>query len=361
VNASLLLYGATGYTGKLLARACLERGLAPVLAGRNEGTLRALSAELGLECRVLGLDQPHLVEGALRGIAVAINAAGPFSVTATPLLQACLRAGVHYLDVSGEVAVIDRASRQDGEAKRRKVMIMPSVGFDVVSSDCLAAHVAQRSRGAKRLFIGISGLELLSRGSARTMIEQLTEPVWVRRSGRLETISPGSMERPFDYGGGPRPSVVVSWADVATAYFTTGISEVSVYFEATAAVRAHHMMLQLFGNIIPFTPWQGWLRTASEWMPEGPPERERAKRRAVVVAEVETADGRVLRSRLTTPEVYSFTAQAGAAITERVLCGDLEPGFQTPARIYGADFVLSLPGVSREDLCESSVSVRSEE
>jgi short subunit dehydrogenase-like uncharacterized protein len=144
--------------------------------------------------------------------------------------------------------------------------------------------------------------------------------------------------------------LVVSWADVVTAYFTTGVRDITVYFEATAPVRAHHGMLQLFGPAIPFTPWQALLKTAAQWMPEGPRQEERARCRAVVVAQVESDHGDFTASRLRTPEVYSFTAMAATAIAERVLSGDLEPGFQTPARVYGPELAMSLPGVSWEDL-----------
>jgi short subunit dehydrogenase-like uncharacterized protein len=281
---------------------------------------------------------------------VVINAAGPFSQTAPALIAACLRTGIHYLDVTGEAAVLDMISRLGPDARRRNVMLMPAVGFDVVSSDCLAAHVIGRSKEAKSLAIGLSGLTLLSRGSAKTYIEHLADPVWVRRDGLIDRVQPASLERAFDYGRGPRASVVVTWGDVVSAYFTTGVPNITVYFEVTAAVGIHHALLKQFGWAVPLTPWQAWLKTTAEWLPEGPTEEERAPREAIIVVEAESTDGELVRSRLRTPEAYSFTALSAAAIGERVLAGDVEPGFQTPARVYGPDFVLSIPGVSREDL-----------
>ena len=345
----LLIYGATGYTGNLVAREARRQGLTPVLCGRNEDKLRALATDLQLEFRVAELADPRLIDRALEGTGVVLNAAGPFSSTAPPLLDACLRAGAHYLDVTGEVAVIDMASRRGAEAKNLKCMVMSAVGFDVVASDCLAAHVLRRSSSAERLFVGVSGLAL-SRGSAKTIIELLGDAVWIRRRGALAQVPAGSLQRSFDYGRGPAPSIAVSWGDVASAYFTTGVPDIVAYFEATAAIRAHTTMMQLFGWAIPFTPWQALLRATADWLPEGPTDTERGHREAVVVVEAEDAHGRIVRSRLRTPEAYSFTALTAAAIAGRVLAGDLEPGFQTPARIYGPDFVLSIPGVLREDL-----------
>jgi short subunit dehydrogenase-like uncharacterized protein len=350
MHGRLLVYGGSGYTGKLLARAARDRQIATVLCGRSDEPLRAAAASLDLEFRVAGLEEPSKLARALEGIDVVINAAGPFSATAPALVDACLRTGAHYLDVTGEVAVIDAIRRSNEQAIQRGVMLMPAVGFDVVASDCLAEHVARRARCARRLHIGISGLALLSKGSAKTMIGQLGEPAWVRRGGALERVPAGSLEHLFDYGGGPRTSVAVSWGDVVSAYFSTGIQDITVYFEATAAVRMHHTLLQLFGWAIPYTPWQAMLKASTEWMPDGPTEEERSVRQAVVVAEIEDDRGNVIASRLRTPEVYSFTASSGAAVAARVVAGDIEPGFQTPARVYGSDFVLSLPGVTREDL-----------
>jgi short subunit dehydrogenase-like uncharacterized protein len=350
MQGDIMLYGATGYTGRLLASAFLERGMAPVLCGRSEDKLRALAANLELEYRVAGLKDPDEIARALDGVGVLLNAAGPFSQTAPPLVEACLRERVHYLDVAGEVAVIDMASRKSDEARRRDVMLMPSVGFDVVPSDCLAAHVARRSPNPRRMFIGVAGLQLMSRGSAKTFVEGIGDLIWVRRGGDLKRVPPASLVRHFDYGSGPSSSTVVSWGDVASAYFTTGVPDITAYFEATDPVRLHNSMMGLFGWAIPFTPWRAWLRAGVELWPEGPTKEERARRHAVVVVEVEDDDGGVFRSRLRTPEAYSFTAISASAIAQRVHAGDFAPGYQTPARVYGEDFVLTFPGVSREDL-----------
>src|SRR5262249_3822791 len=135
----------------------------------------------------------------LDDVRVLINAAGPFSTTARPLVGACLRRGVHYLDLAGEIAVFQDLERMDGAACDRDVMLMPGAGFLVAASDCLAAHVAAKLPGADRLRIGTSRSAFLSRGSARTMIELVAEAVTVRRSGVLTSVSVGAVEHAFDY------------------------------------------------------------------------------------------------------------------------------------------------------------------
>jgi short subunit dehydrogenase-like uncharacterized protein len=190
----------------------------------------------------------------------------------------------------------------------------------------------------------------MTRGSAKTILLQIGDPVLVRRRGVLEGVGPGTLERPFDYGAGPRESIAVTWGDVASAYFSTGIPDITVYSEATPAVRMYHAFIRSMGALTAVAPWRRMLESSAQWIPEGPSDLERGARHTIIVAEVEDGDGRVIRSRMRTPDAYSMTATTAAAVASRVLAGDFEPGFQTPARVYGADFPLSLSGVAREDL-----------
>jgi len=343
-----LLYGATGYTGQLLARAAKERGLRPILCGRNGPRLSELAARLGLEYRTAGLDEG--LEQALRGVSAVLHAAGPFAATSQPMVDACLRAGVHYLDLSGEVMALEGVLQRDAEARQRGVMLMPGVGFDVVASDCLAVHLARRVRGARRLTLGVSGLEVISRGSFRTLAEGAGQDIHIRRGGQLQELAPGSLVREFDYGAGPRPSVAMSWGDVSTAYYSTGIPDIEVYCEAIPALRAMVMANRWFGGLLATPAGRLGLEVQARLLPQGPTEAQRAGRHATLVAEVEDGAGHRVRARLRTPEAYGFTCTTGLAIVERVLAGDLEAGAQTPARVYGPDFVLSFPGVWREEL-----------
>jgi short subunit dehydrogenase-like uncharacterized protein len=265
------------------------------------------------------------------------------------MLEACLRAGAHYLDISGEIAVIEALARRDATARQRGIMVMPAVGFDVVPSDCLAAHVARRLPGAQRLVLGLTGFSMLTRGSAKTLVEAVDAGV-VRRGGAITRLPLGSRERRFDYGDGPRPSLNVSWGDVATAYYTTGIPNIETYVEATPLVQGTLAGSRYFGWLLRTAPWQAMMRAATDMLPEAAGEEERAAARMTIVAEAEDGSGRGVRARLTTPESYGFTGVTAAAIARRALAGDVEAGFQTPARVYGSDLVLGFAGVVREDL-----------
>jgi short subunit dehydrogenase-like uncharacterized protein len=349
MSGRLLIYGATGYTGRLIVAEALRRGLRPVLAGRKAAALAAMAEELGLASRTVSLDSPDRLATALTDVEVVLHCAGPFSSTAVPMLRACLRSGTHYLDIAGEVGSIEALAQRHAEARQHGIMVLPGVGFDVVPSDCLAAHVAQRLPRATRLRLAIRGLTFITRGSAKTFAEHAGQGIRIRRGGVLATVEPLALQRHFDFGDGPRPAVNVSWGDVASAYYTTGIANIEVYFEETWAYRAMLSASRAFGWALRTAPWQAMLRAQTALLAEGPTPEQRAAWRMTIVAEAEDDAGQHVRARLHTPEAYSFTGMTAAAIAYRVLQGDFEAGFQTPARLYGADFVLSLPGVARED------------
>lgn len=346
----LMIYGATGYTGSLILNEALALGLRPVLGGRNQSRLAQLAERLGLVYQVASLGDPDRLDTALRKVRVVLNAAGPFSQTAWPMVEACLRTGTHYLDISAEAWVIEALALRNAEARSRQIMIMPAVGFDVVASDCLASHLAGRLRDIERLSLGIRGLRLSSRGSARTFVEYAGRHILIRRNGVLTAVAPGSLRRTFDYGDGPRISVNVTWGDVAAAFYTTGAPNIEVYVEATPLFRNALNANRYLGWAME-TPWvQAWLKLHTDLLPEGPTEEQRRTIEMVVVGEAENGDGRRVQSRLRTPQSYTFTGMTAPAIARRVLSGDVDVGFQTPGRVYGQDFVLSFPGVSREDL-----------
>lgn len=343
MDNSLLIYGAYGYTGKLIAEHAVERGLAPVLAGRDGEKTRALTQRLGLEARVFSLDEPEAIAGHLAGIECVINAAGPFSATARPMIEACLQSGSHYLDITGEIDVFEMAAEQDDRALAAGVMLLPGAGFDVVPSDCLAAYTAQQIADPVTLDIGILGLGSASQGTMKTAVEGVDQPTRVRRNGRIISQPPGTLYRFFDFGRGSRRTVAISWGDVASAYYSTGIPNITVYFPA----RRMGPLLQasrLLGPLLGTPPAQALLKRLVELQPAGPDEKTLAEGRSFLVAQVENAAGERAETRLVTPNGYMLTYLATVDIARRVLEGEWQAGFQTPSLAYGAEYVLSIPG-----------------
>lgn len=347
---SWLLYGANGYTGALTARLAVERGMRPILAGRREGAVTALAQSLGLEARVFGLESPEAIAAGLEGVSVVLHAAGPFLRTARPMAKACLGARVHYLDITGEAAVFEALAARDAAAKAAGVMLLPGAGFDVVPSDCLAAHLARRLPAATQLRLAFLGLGGVSRGTATTMAENAGEGGLVRRDGTLTRVPAAWKTRHIDFfGRGPRACVTIPWGDVSTAFHSTGIPNVEVYMAAPLVLRVALRLSRPLGGLLRSAAVQGFLKRRIDARPPGPTDEERARGRSFLWGEVTDPSGGRAVSRLTTPEGYTLTASASLTIVERVLAGQVLPGFQTPSRAFGPDFVLELPGVVRRD------------
>jgi short subunit dehydrogenase-like uncharacterized protein len=349
---ALLIYGANGYTGELVARRAAAAGMPVVLAGRNARAVAALAAELGRDHRAFALDDATALDRALAGMTVVLNCAGPFSRTAAPLVAACLRARAHYLDITGEIAVLEELAGRDEEARTARITLLPGAGFDVVPSDCLAAHVARRLPSATHLVLAFSAGTRLSRGTALTTIENAHRGGLVRRSGQLTRVPSGWRSRRIDFGPelGARTAITIPWGDVATAYHTTGIPNVEVYVAVPLAVRAALRAARALGPLLASAAVKRALEARVRRGPAGPSAAERARRTSHLWAEARDAAGPVAVARLRTPESYELTSMTALDLAARALGGELPAGFQTPARACGSDYVLQFPGVAREDV-----------
>ena len=344
-----LIYGSSGYTGRLIAARAVERGLRPILAGRSPDAVRRQAEELGLEHRCFRLDDATAVERGLAGITAVLHCAGPFSRTSDAMVDGCLRARVHYLDITGEIEVFEHLAGRSGEARAAGLMLLPGVGFDVVPSDCLAAHLKRRLPSATRLTLAFQASGGISRGTAATMIEHLGRGGMVRRDGRLTRVPPAWRTRVIDFGAGPRAATTIPWGDVATAFYSTGIGDIEVYTVIPGTTRRLIRATRHLGWLLGAPPVRWLLQRAVRRALSGPGADARARGFTRLWGEVTDGEGRRAVSRILGPEGYTVTARAAVAALEKVLAGRAPAGFQTPSLAFGPDFVLEIEGVARHD------------
>lgn len=343
---SLLIYGANGYTGALVARRAAGTGVRAILAGRRADAVNALAAELGCAGRVFRLDDPTAIAVELRGVRVVLNCAGPFSRTAAPLVDACLRARAHYLDITGELEVLEALAGRDAEARAAGITVLPAAGFDVVPSDCLAAEAHHRLPGATHLALGFSAGTRMSRGTAMTSIENASGGGVIRRDGALVRVPSGWRTRRIDFGDGPRKAITIPWGDVSTAYHTTGIPNIEVYVAVPLALRAGLRLARWGGPLLASPAIKSFLERRARSGAAGPDADARARGSSLLWAEARDGGGRVVEVRLRAPEPYELTSWTALALATRALRGELPVGFQTPARACGRGFVLEFSGVT---------------
>ena len=351
-NSRVLLYGAYGYTGRLAAELAAAKKLDVVLAGRNKDALAALGDRLGLPTRVVGLDDPKRLSEVLKDITCVVHMAGPFATTSPPMLNACLATQTNYIDITGEIEVFEAMWSREDEIKRAGITVVPGAGFDVVPSDCLAGYVAGKLERPVSLIIALRGLESASQGTLRTAIRQVSKPVLCRRAGAIVALDDRS-PRWIDFGSGDEPCVPVSWGDVATAFHSTGVGNITVYFRRTKLLRSVDILGKLFGPLLRSRIGQRGLAAIVRSLPEGPSQSERNGHRGTIWAVAIDCSGRSFKASLSTPDAYDFTANSALEISSRISSLPTAVGLVTPSQAFGADFVLSLPGCSRMDIPSS--------
>jgi len=315
----LMIYGATGYTGRMAATHAKEAGLDIVIAGRDDTRLADLAAALGVESGVFSLEHPNDIADALSGMTVLLNCAGPFHRTAKPLMTACIGSGVHYLDIAAELDSYHLAEELDLQAQQAGVMLLPGSGGSVAMLGCLTRHVVQRVPAPQSIRIALHVSGSMSRGSALSATENMTESM-ARVAGRLVARDTDDT-RSVDFGHGPVACFPVTLPDLITLWKDTRVPDIDTFVHVS-------------GDAFP----QGDLAA----LPDGPSAAEREQHRYQVAVEVTGIDQRTARAVLDTVNGYAFTPLAAAEAARRVLAGECRPGFQTPAGLFGEDFVLSI-------------------
>ncbi|MFC0002725.1 saccharopine dehydrogenase family protein [Micromonospora siamensis] len=347
----IVLYGATGYIGALTARTAVDRGLRPVLAGRNADRLGRLAAELGLPARTAALDDPAALDALLSDAAVLLNAAGPFARTQAPLLDACLRTGTHYLDLSGEAAEFTAVRARDAELRAAGVMALPGAGFGVVPTDAMAVHLIRRLPTADRLELSFATRGAVSRGTLETLLAGLGGPgVW-RRGGRLVPVHPAGERRRFHHDGRTVTVHANPWrADVVSAGTSTGVPDVSAFTAFPAPVVLAMRLARRVPALVTAAPSRRLQARLLRRLPAGPTAGQLAAGAAVVHGVATDSAGGRVAALLTGPDAYLWTAHAAVELLARTAAGGAAPGYATPAQRFGLEVALTTPGTALRDL-----------
>ncbi len=338
-----MIYGANGYAGQLIAREAAHRGWRPTLAGRSEQSIAKLATELDCPSRVFSLDDRAGAIAALGGMHTVLNCAGPFIATAGAMLDACLTARVNYLDITGEIEVIEHAAGLHDGARAAGISIIPAVGFDVVPSDCLAAMLAAELPTATRLELAFTA-GAISRGTARTMIEWLPYGGRARIDGQIRRVPIAWKTIEVPFSSGRRSAVSIPWGDVASAFYSTGIPNIDC-FVAMSRTRIRWLRrLRWLFPLLRITALRKLLERVVKKRGRDPSAAERDQQHAELWGRVSDSSGQTAEATLVVPSGYKLTVLTALAACERVLAGDAPKGFATPSQAFGMDFIREICG-----------------
>lgn len=345
-----LLYGANGYTGKLIAEEAVRRGLRPVLAGRSEAHIRPLAEELGCPYRVFSLNDIGEIKQSLADVQAVLHCAGPFSRTAMPMVRACIETGVHYADITGEIPVLEEIYTQDSIAREAGVTLLPGAGYDVVPTDCLAAMLHAELPDATHLRIAFAGKISQSPGTWAVTLEAIPKCGMIRKDGALTSVPHAWKIEGVTFDDGRHCTMSIPWGDVASAYRSTGIPNIHV---AIGVSRLSAMTMRMVrGVVCALLRPPAVLRMFKALVPhmvKGPSEKTRRTVIYHLRGDVWREDGERRSICMHTPEGYTTTVESTLAIMPSLVEGTLPPGAITPSKAMGAAFALQLNGVRTVD------------
>jgi short subunit dehydrogenase-like uncharacterized protein len=271
------------------------------------------------------------------------------------MIEACLQTQTHYLDINGDIAVFEMIKRYDDAAKKANIMLLPGAGFDVVPTDCLALQLKKLLPDAISLqlaFASVGGG--LSHGTATTMATKIGEGGAERKEGKIIRTPLGQKGMWVDFstvsGGGVKKIFVMSipWGDISSAYFTTGIPDITTY---TGIAKKTYNLLKgqaLFNWLLRTNVVRNYIKKKINQRPAGPSDEQRSKANSLVWGRVTNAANQTATARLIGPDGYTLTTHSALIIVQKILNGNFLAGYQTPASAYGENLVLEIPGVQRE-------------
>jgi short subunit dehydrogenase-like uncharacterized protein len=340
---TIIVYGSYGYTGRLIVKECLTKNLNVILAGRNQSALEKQSIDTRYPFEVVDIQNAKALDELLSKGCVVIHCGGPFQYTATKMVDACIRSGTHYTDITGEYQVFEELQKYHDRAKQKHLMILPGVGFDVVPSDCLAVHLKQRLPDASNLqiaFLQTGGG--LSRGTGKTMIEGLGYGSVIRVNGKLTTIPLGEKVMNVPFGDIPTDVLNIPWGDISTAWMSTGIPNIEVYMAAKPSLIRNAKLSEYFNWLLRIRWLKDYLQKKLDQKPDGPRDEQRLNGKTLLWGKVWNSKGTTATTQIEVPNGYTITATASVKIAQRILEGKFTPGYQTPAMAYGPDLILEM-------------------
>ncbi len=343
---NFFIYGAYGYTGRLITENAVKQGLKPIVGGRDALKTEALAKQYELDFFVLNANDTKQWNHILSQVKLVLNCAGPFALTVKDIVPACIKNGVHYLDITGEIEVFSYIETLNTQAIEQGTVLMPGVGFDVVPTDCLSAQLHAKLPTATHLELAFQGTSGVSRGTALSMVRRYHTGGAIRKNGKLINVPLAYEDKVIHFGEKDRLCVTIPWGDVFTAYHSTKIENIKVYTGVSEKTLKTLRNYRKFKSLAKTNLVQWIFKTIIKRKIDGPS----AIKRATCITHLwgkatDATTGQSVQAELTTPESYYLTALTAVESTIRVLKGKCKPGYQTPVTAFGKDYILGFEKV----------------
>jgi len=342
---NFIIYGAYGYTGKLIVEEAVKKGLKPTVAGRNEALVASLAEKYNLPYACFAFDDQLSWDKALKNNSLLLNCAGPFSHTIKDILPACIRNKVHYTDITGEIDVFEYIQSHDNQAKKANIVMMPGVGFDIVPTDCLAKYLHEQLPSATHLELAFESNSGLSRGTALSVLNRFHKGSAIRVNGVVKAMPVAVIVKSINFNGTDKNAVGIAWGDVFTAFYTTGIPNIQVFTAMSVKMMNTMRRATKLKWLIKTKLVQKLGGSIIRNKIDGPSRETRERVRCNIWGLIRDGKGKEIEARMETPESYKLTAITAILCAEKILNGETTSGFKTPAESFGSALILEVDGV----------------
>jgi short subunit dehydrogenase-like uncharacterized protein len=340
-DLEVVVYGATGYTGRLVCKELVRKQVTFAVAGRDRAKLTALAASLkpSPEVIVAALDDAAAMQAMASRAKAVLACAGPFAKIGRPVLDAAVAAGRHYLDITGEIGYVRDTIARDAEAKAKGIALINAVGFDVVPTDAAAVLASEAAGGApENLRISFATNGRPTQGTSRSALGGMSVGGIAYVDGEYVKEKVGHEIREIEFPApiGKRRCMSVPWGDLATAPRSTGARNVRTLMSAVPSMMRLRGFLPVVQGLLKWGPAQRMAEKFVSSLPEGPSDAERAAAHFGVVAEAEGPRG-TARAWVTGGDGYDFTALSAVWCATQAARGHLRgTGTLTPTQAFGA-------------------------
>jgi short subunit dehydrogenase-like uncharacterized protein len=340
-----MIYGAYGYTGKLIVEEAVKRGHLPIIAGRDEAQLLPIADKHQLSYRCFDLADYRKVKHHLNDVGVVLHCAGPFSQTAEAMRTACLEKGIHYLDITGEIDVLEASYQTHEIAKKAGCVVISGVGFDVVPTDFIAQALKEKLPTATHLELAFTGDGGVSPGTAKTMIEMLANKGAVREEGKVIQVPLAYDSKVIRFSDQERYCTTIPWGDICTAFYSTDIPNIRVY---TAIEEQQVKAMKWLSKVVCLfdIAWvQRLLKNLITKKVLGPTQEQRNNGCMRIWGKAYDSKQSV-ELLMDAPEGYNFTITSSLMAVEALLAHKVMPGAYTPSQAFPAEAIFSMAGVT---------------
>jgi short subunit dehydrogenase-like uncharacterized protein len=340
-----MIYGAYGFTGRLIVEEALRRGHRPVLAGRNKTRLEAMSGALGLSAVPFSLEAGDGLRAALRPVRLILNASGPAYETGMPLIDACFETGTSYADISGELGYLNAVLKLDSRAQQAKIALLTGAGFGVTLGDCLARQAADGLPDAVSLRLSIAANNAQTTPSVRkTILSVLAGGGFAVEKGGMRSRALAHRAYKVCHRGQIYSFAAAPLGELAAAFHSTRIPNIVTGRPMPAgAAKILRILSPAIGLALSVGPLSRALGRNIK-APEPPKPHDGQECESWLLAEAENARGDRCSAMIETGEGYAVTSRAALSNVEALLERDIAGAF-TPAAAFGAAHLQRIPGV----------------